>query len=148
MAGIFDNFLEQLIPAMGSGIRQWNIGTEPIRDYFNPVLGLGDPERHKQLVSALTGGQTARQVLLGELGDLKFQQGIDQALDAAGGIASFVGDIQPDILSYLFQKPYPSEGEFRERQGPGLGQARNRRGRRKKGTPPPSTIPNYTPGRA
>ena len=136
MAGIFDNFLEQLIPAMGSGIRQWNIGTEPIRDYFDPVLGLvGDPERRKQIVSALTGGQTARQVLLGELGDLKFQQGIDQTLDAAGGIASFVGDIQPDILSYLFQKPYPTPREWENRR-------RNRKEKR------PPTIPNYDPGQA
>ena len=134
MAGIFDNFLEQLIPAMGSGIRQWNIGTEPIRDYFDPVLELGSPERRKQIVSALTGGQTARQVLLGELGDLKFQQGIDQTLDAAGGIASFVGDIQPDILSYLFQKPYPTGEEWKRRNQPG----RERE----------PTIPNYTPGQA
>ncbi len=140
MAGIFDNFLEQLIPAMGSGIRQWNIGTEPIRDYFDPVLGLGDPERRKQIVSALTGGQTARQVLLGELGDLKFQQGIDRSRDTAGSIASFVGDIQPDILDYLFQKPYPTEEEWDRRR-------RNRRNR-KKGTPPPETIPNYDPGQA
>lgn len=132
MPGIFDNFLEQLIPAMGSAIRQWNIGTEPIRDYFDPVLGLGDPARRKQLMSALTGGQTGRQVLLGELGDLKFQQGIDRGLGTAGSIASFVGNIEPDILSYLFQKPYPTEDEWKRRHEQ----------KRKQ------TIPNYTPGRA
>ncbi len=129
--GLFGGFLEQLIPAMASGIRQWNIGTEPIRDYFDPVTGLGDPARRKEIASALTGGQTTRQVLLGELGDLKFQQGIDQTLDTAGGIASFVGNLEPDILGYLFQKPYPTGPEWRRR----------REQRQKQ-----PALPNYNPG--
>jgi hypothetical protein len=151
----FGALFEQLIPAIGSAIYQWNIGTEPIREYYDPVLGLGEPEQFKQLVGNLraavrgavsdlpdlpkipnvTGNYTPRQVLLGERGDLAvanfLQHNVEQP---AQQIGSFLGNI--DFGKQWIEQLFRPSGD---RKGPFPGSKEDEWQRRHK--PPDPNVP-------
>ena len=98
----FSDFLNLLIPAIGSGIKQANIGTEPIREYFSPVLGLGEPGEFKRLVdnlgTAVRGAVpelpklpqnfTPRKAVLGELRDLQLANFLERQKRTANALVN------------------------------------------------------------
>ncbi len=130
--GLFEGFLEQLIPAISSGLYQANIGTQPIRDYFDPVLGLVEREQRQEFGRLLTNyvnpsGASTRKIALGEQYDLQLQRSIDRHEGAFTNIASAFGNVpiaMADILGSIFTK------------GPELK------------NPNPGNAQNYDPGRA
>ena len=141
-ANPFSNFIDLLLPAIQSGLKQWNIGTEPIREYFNPVYGLGQRALNTQRqIGTLLGqeirqqGQTFSDVMAHGRPDRR--QWFENLLTTAGNAwGNFAGTTPPPILGPKQRMPGPNiPFEILPNQP-------------YQSEPAPPVMPNYSPGQA
>jgi len=132
--------LDMILPAIGSAIYAWNYNTQPIRDYYNPVLGVARDvatpgSRSRQTLGRAAegfsrdAGSFVRQ--LGDLGQRAttgFQSAVTTAFDTAQGRMPY---LIPEALRPRFnpvgspqtrQQPFAQEREGLARAGESIRQ--------------------------
>lgn len=100
---VFGGLLRMLLPAIGTGLANFNKTTQPIRDYYNPILGPGQNLRRQvaginlpslSRQNFIPPGQTVRQTLLGERGDLAVADFLEDRVEKPlTRFGSYMGDI-------------------------------------------------------